>query len=473
MLAIMACLPVVLLTSIGEEKPGSWSQFRGSGGAAVAVGSHPLPTEIGPKQYVLWKTPLPAGHSSPVVHGNRIYLTGVADKKLVTIGLDRKTGKEVWRTEAPHKGLEKVHKIGNAAQATAATDGKHVVVFFGSAGLFCYDQGGKELWRVPMGPFKTDFGAAASPLLVDGRVILNQDYDNESSLTVYDVKTGKVVWTKDRNEFGVGYATPFIWTVAGKKQIVQAGTLRVVGYDFDSGKEIWTVRGMARIGNMTPSVGPDNVLYIGGWGAGADPGDVIEVPPFDEELKKHDANKNGKLEAAEVPKGPIKDRLPQFDRNRDNAIDRDEWDSMRQIFAAAKNRMVAIRPGGTGDVTKSHVLWEQTKQLPYVPSPLVYNDLIFLVKNGGLISTLEPKTGKTLKFDRIQARTNYYSSPVGGDGKVYICSERGELTVISARAEWEVLHTADFGEDIFATPALVDGRIYLRTSGHLYCLGNK
>ncbi len=471
---MLTMIPALVAITIGAgEEKASWSQFRGPGGAAIAVGNRVLPTEIGPKQYIVWKTPLPLGHSSPVVHGDRVFLTGVADKKLVTIGLDRNSGKEVWRTAAPHKGLEKVHKIGNPAQSTAATDGQHVVIFFGSAGLFCYDRAGKEIWHVTMGPFKTEFGAATSPLIVDGRVILNQDYDSESSLTVYDVKSGKQIWKVERTEFGVGYASPVIWTIAGKKQIVQVGTLRVVGYDFDTGKEIWTVRGLSRIGNMTPTIGPDNVLYVAGWGAGADPGDIIEVPPFDEMLKKHDKDKNDILEAAEIPAGPIKDRLPQFDRNRDNRVDRGEWEHMRNVFSTAKNRMVAIRPGGTGDVTKTHVLWEQTKQLPYVPSPLLYNDLLFLAKNGGLISTLDPKTGKSLKFDRIQARGSYYSSPVAGDGKVYFLSQQGELTVISAQAQWEVLHTADFGEDAFATPALVDGRIYLRTAGHLYCFGGK
>jgi outer membrane protein assembly factor BamB len=464
---------VLCLRGADSAAPNSWPQFRGPGGSAIAVGDRPLPAEIGPDQYVVWKTPLPPGHSSPVIHGDRIYLTAVKDRKLFTIGLDRKTGQELWRTEAPCKALEKIHTIGSHAQSTPATDGMHVVTLFGSAGLFCYDRDGKERWHVPMGPFKTEFGAAASPLLVDGRVILNQDYDSDSVLAAYDVKTGRQIWKTDRAEFPVGYASPVIWRVNGKKQIVQAGTLRAVGYDFDTGKEIWTVRGMARICNMTPTVGTDNVLYLAGWGAGADPGDIIVVPPFDAFAKQHDANKNGVIEPDEVPEGPIKDRFPQFDRNRDGRIDRAEWEGMRHIFAMAKNRMIAVRPGGTGDITKTHVLWEQSKQLPYVPSPLVYNDLIFLAKNGGLVSTLDPKTGKSLKFDRIPGHGNYYSSPVGGDGKVYLVSQQGELTVISAQADWQVLHTADFGEAVFATPAIVDGQIYLRTAGHLYRLGRK
>src|SRR5476651_1911482 len=141
MSALMTSLAILLSQGTAGDE-GSWSQFRGSSGTAVAVGNKVLPTEIGPKQYVIWKTPLPAGHSSPVIHGDRIYLTGIADKKLFTIGLERKTGKEIWRTEAPHKRLEKVHKIGSQAQATAATDGQHIVAFFGSTGLFCYDRDG-------------------------------------------------------------------------------------------------------------------------------------------------------------------------------------------------------------------------------------------------------------------------------------------------------------------------------------------
>jgi outer membrane protein assembly factor BamB len=203
-----ACLVGCLFFgAAGDDKPGAWGQFRGPGGGAVAVGRAGLPTAIGPKEYVAWKTPLPPGLSSPVIHGDRIFLTAVHDKKLYTIGLDRKTGREVWRTEAPHKGLEKIHKIGSQAQATPATDGDNVVVFFGSAGLFCYDRAGKERWRAPMGPFATEFGAASSPLIVDGRVILNQDYDADSVLAAYDVKSGERIWKTDRSGFAVGYAS--------------------------------------------------------------------------------------------------------------------------------------------------------------------------------------------------------------------------------------------------------------------------
>lgn len=474
----MRFLPVLTavlgLCACAPARAGSWPQFRGPDGKAVAPDDQKLPAEVGPDKNVIWKTALPPGHSSPVVHGDRIYLTAVKDKKqLLTLALDRKTGAVLWEKEAPHKALEKIHSIGSHAQPTCATDGTHVVSLFGSAGAFCYDAEGKQLWHVPMGPFKSEFGAASSPLLIDGRVVINQDHDSDSFLTALDVKTGKPLWKADRSEFPVGYASPVVWEVGGKKQVVQAGTLRVAGYDFDTGKEVWTVRGLARVMNMTPTVGPDNVLYVAGWAAGADPGERIVVPPFAEVLEKHDKNGNGTLEIDEVPEGPVKERFALFDRDKDGHLTKAEWENMRAIFGTAVNRMVAIKPGGTGDVTKTHVLWEQTKQLPFVPSPLYYKGLLFLVKNGGFLTALDPKTGKVLKSDRIPGPSNYYASPVGGDGKVYLLAQGGHLTVVSAEAEWRVLHRARFDAEVFATPAVVDGRIYLRTAEYLYCFGEK
>ncbi len=452
---------------------GDWAQFRGPDGATAPDGSR-YPTEIGPDRNVLWKVPLPPGHSSPVLHGGRIYLTAVKDKKqLLTLALDRATGAVVWQKEAPHKALEKIHAVGSYAQSTCATDGEHVVSLFGSAGLFCYGADGHELWHVPMGPLKTEFGVASSPLIVDGRVIVNQDVDSDSFLTALDVKTGKPLWRTDRSDFLVGYASPVIWVVDGKRQIVQAGTLRVVGYDFDTGKELWTVRGMARVMNMTPTLGPDNVLYVAGWTAGADPGERIEVPPFEEMLARHDKNKNGTLEPDEIPEGPFKSRFGQFDRDKDGHLSRAEWETQRAIFAGATNRLVAIKPGGRGDVTRTHILWEQTKQLPYVPSPLAYRGLLFLVKDGGFLSVIDAKTGRVLKYDRIPGAASYYASPVGADGKVYLLGQGGQLTVVSAEAQWRVLHRARFEANVCATPALADGKVYLRTDDYLYCFGQK
>lgn len=452
---------------------GDWPQFRGPAGRAVAVSSAALPAAVGPERNVIWKAELPPGHSSPVVVGNRVYVTGIRDKnRLVTIALDRVTGKIVWETEAQFEKLEEIHPSGSHATPSPTCDGERVVSFFGSAGLFCYDMAGKQLWNIPMGPFKNDFGSGTSPLIVDDRVILCQDHDTDSFLMSVDKQTGRVVWKIDRGEFPRNYCTPAIWTVNGKKQIVVAATLRIVAYDFDSGEEVWTVRGVARIVNMSPVVGADGNLYVACWSPGAEANDRINTPPFEEAVAESDANKNGSLSKDELADGATKQRFTQIDRDKSGEITREEYESMRKVFQQARNVVMAIRPGGTGDISKSHVLWEYTRVIPYCPSPVVYGDQLYLIKNGGILTILDIKTGKALKEGRINATGDYYSSPVAGDGKVYLLSQRGKLTVLEAAEGWKELDSADFGEDAYATPALVDGRIYLRTAGHLYCFGD-
>jgi hypothetical protein len=188
-------------------------------------------------------------------------------------------------------------------------------------------------------------------------------------------------------------------------------------------------------------------------------------------LAKHDANKNGTLEENELPPGPAKDRFSMLDRNKDGHITRDEWEFGRKRFEAAQNRMMAIRPGGKGDITKAHVLWSQEKYLPVIPSPLHYQGRLFLARNNGLFAVLDARTGKLRKQGRLFGASNYYSSPVGADGKVWFTSQSGDVTVARIEPDWRVVCRARFGEEIFATPAIVDGKIYLRTTGHLYCFG--
>lgn len=461
------------LAASRAAEPSCWPQFRGPHGAAVATGNHVYPTEIGPDQNVLWKIAVPPGQSSPIIWGDRIFLTAIRDRKLLTMAFDRSTGKPLWEAEAPYQKLEKVHQIGSHAQPTPATDGEHVISFFGSSGLLCYDMTGKPRWHLPLGPFKNDLGAGSSPILAGDLVLLNQDHDIDSFLLAVDKRTGRAVWKVDRSEFPVGYATPVLWEGNGRRQVVIAGSLRVVGYDLETGKEVWTVRGMARAVHMTPTIGPDGTLFAAGWTSGGDANDRFDVPGFDEMLSKHDANKNGTLEYEELPEGPLKMRFSMLDRDKDGHVTRQEYEFLRRVFDQAKNRVIAIKPNGQRDVTETNVRWEQRKYLPVVPSPLFYRGHLFLMRAGGLLATLDAGTGKLVKLERVPGGGDYYSSPVGADGKVYLLSQRGHLAVVSAAGEWELLHRARFEENVYATPALVEGRIYLRTAGHLYCLGRK
>ncbi|MCC6421063.1 MAG: PQQ-binding-like beta-propeller repeat protein [Gemmataceae bacterium] len=459
-----------LLTLGAGVRAADWPQFRGPGGSGRPADDAPLPAELGPNTNVIWKTALPPGHSSPVVVGDRVYLTAVRAKRLVTLALDRRNGKILWEVEAPARELEKVHKIGSRAQPTPAADRECVVSFFGSAGLFCHDTAGKLLWHLPLGPFNNDFGAGSSPILVGDWVLLSQDHDEDSFLLAVEKRTGKTVWKTDRSEFLRGFCTPVIWDGGDRKQVVVAGTLRVAGYDLQTGKEVWTARGIARTICATPAVG-DGRLYVSGWAAGGDPGAAIAVESFDDAVKTRDKNGNGRLERNELIGHPFGERFTQVDTNRDATVLRAEYDRFRELFQKGRNAVLAINPGGKGDVTASHVAWANTRQVPFCASPLFHGGLVYTVKDGGLLACLDPRNGKPLKFGRLPGDGSYYSSPVAGDGKIYLLSVSGTLSVVRAGRDWEVMSSSDFEEPVYATPALADGRIYLRTTGHLYCFG--
>jgi outer membrane protein assembly factor BamB len=453
--------------------PGAdWPQIRGSQ-FGQASDARPLPADISPDRHVIWKTSLPPGHSSPIVMGNRIYLTAVREgNKLVTMSLERATGRLVWEQEARYEKLEVIHRIGSYAQCSPASNGDRVVSFFGSSGMYCYDEDGRLQWKVPMGPFNDEFGAASSPLIVADRVILGQDHDSGSFLAMYDLRTGDQIWRTGRSEFSRGFGSPVIWTVGGQKQVVVAGMLRVCGYAWDTGHEIWTVRGISRVVCPTPVVGGGNMLFVAGWSAGGDPGERLGLDPYPQAIAEMDSNRNGTFEKNEIKKGnAIETRFAQCDRDKDGRISRSEYDEFQMLFDQSQNAVLAIRPGGQGDATDTHVAWTFGRFVPFCASPLFHQDRLFTIKDGGILTCLNASTGQLIKSGRVAATGNYYASPVVGDGKLYLFNEQGKLSVVRAQDSWEVIHSADFGEDVYGSPAIVDGRIYVRTSGHLYCFG--
>ena len=247
--SLVAALLLTTTGAIAEE----WPQFRGVNSSGVSASDKKLPAEIGPESNVLWRVSTPPGHSSPIVSGERIFFAAVRDERLLTVALDAADGKQLWAAEAAYEKLEEIHQIGSHAQCTPATDGERVVSFFGSSGMYCYTRDGKQLWKRPMGPFNNEFGAGTSPIIVDNMVILCQDHDTDSFLLAVNKETGETIWRTDRSEFPRNYCSPIVWEVEGKKQIVVAATLRVVGYDAQTGRELWTVRGLSRSVCMTPS----------------------------------------------------------------------------------------------------------------------------------------------------------------------------------------------------------------------------
>jgi outer membrane protein assembly factor BamB len=450
-----------------------WPGFRGQNGAGVDAGSKGLPAEIAPDKNVIWKAALPGGSSSPVLTRDRLYITAWESGKLLTIAMDRATGRVLWRRELEPVRNEARHNLNNPASATPVTDGTNVYSFFSDFGLVAYGPDGNELWRVPLGPFSNLHGMGASPILAGNRLILLCDQDVGAYLLAVDKRTGKQLWKVDRPSVVHGFATP---TLLDERQIIVPGSYLLMSYSVETGQELWSVRGLTWQIKNTAVAGPDGTIYVTGWAPGADAGESKPLPPFETVAAEIDANKNAVLEAAELNPSPYKHggSWRAIDLDDSGAIDKREWGFYRGR-RAARNVTLAVKPGDArGDLTDTHVLWRNEKFVPQVSSPLLYQGVLYTIKDGGILASLDPKTGAVHKSGRIPGAIDaYYSSPVAADGKLYIASEKGKVSVIKAGPEWEALQVTDFDEGIYATPAIDQGRIYLRTASTLYCFGVK
>ncbi|MEZ5384218.1 MAG: PQQ-binding-like beta-propeller repeat protein [Prosthecobacter sp.] len=445
----------------------NWPQFRGEDGLGIGTGKPPV--EFSAEKNVKWQAEVPFGHSSPCIWGDKIALTGMADGKLVTFCLNKADGRELWRVAAPASKIEGAHRIGSPAAPTCCTDGERLIAYFGSYGVLAYDWNGNELWNKPLPAPVVEFGTSSSPIIVDGKVIIVADQDVGSYMLALDVKTGAEVWRVDRSEFRRGFATPFVWKHDGMQELVVCGSLWLRSYDIKDGKQRWSARGMARVANASP-VAADGVLLVSSWNVGGDEGERIEMEPFEAFAAAHDADKDGLLTLDEFPAGPIKGRYSQIDADKDGKVTKPEYEFVRGMFADAVNQIFAIKPGGSGDITNTHIVWQQSKHLPYVSSPIAVNGRVFTMKSGGLASAYDAKSGSPVyQAERVDASGDYYASAVAADGRVYVISQRGTVVVLDATSDkLNVLARNDLKAPVFASPAIVDGVIYIRTDKKLY-----
>jgi outer membrane protein assembly factor BamB len=459
--------PLLALGLFGAD----WPQFRGPDGSGLCPSCGRLPTEFGPHKNVIWKTDLPAGKSSPVLAGDRIFLTAAEGDDLITMCLSRTTGQVQWRRSVRAARREHQNALNHRAAPTAVTDGKGVFVFFADFGLVAYDFEGNQQWQLPLGPFNSQHGVVASPVYADGRVVLVVDTDTDAYILGVDAGSGKLAWKTPRHVIN-GYSTPIIHRPArGPAQVIAPGSYQLTAYSIVDGEPLWFVRGLTCQPKSAPTIAGDT-LYFNGWTVGNDDGEQVELPAFAEVVTAADANHDGKLAQIELPKPwQPTGTWRAIDLDRDGFLNEREWTFFR-TRRASRNGLLAVKLGGSGDVTDTHVLWRYAKSLPDVPTPLVYQGVVFLVRSGGIATTLDARTGKVLKQARLTgALEDYYSSPIGADGKVYIASEHGKVVVLRASGDWEILAINEFDSDIYATPAISEGRMYIRTRNALYAIG--
>jgi outer membrane protein assembly factor BamB len=473
LVVVLAAASLLAAAAQGADKPLAWPQFRGPGGMGIADGQNP-PIVFGPDKNVKWKVAVPSGSSSPIVAGEHLVLTAFDGGKLYTIAYARATGREAWRAEAPAKQIERYHKTeGSPAASTPVTDGERIVSYFGSCGLFCYTLSGRELWRYELPPASTpfDFGSGVSPILADGLVVLVRDENTSPKVLALDAVTGKLKWEKKRQS-KCSFCSPVVCDTPAGKQVVAAGYEKMIGYDLKTGDEKWSVTGMPAATCTTPVVS-EGALYFAGWA----PGEDVKLPEFDALLKMAGDEKLGYVTREGFDKTPFQGFFDNQDLDYDGKLTREEWAIALKHISASRNSAFALKLGGAGDVTKSHVIWRQTKGLPYVPSGIVYRGQYVLVKDGGLVTAFDAKTGKILyEQERAVASGRYYASPVAADGRIYLtCLDNGAVTVLKAGTdEPEVLaRNPKLNARVAATPVIADGTIYIRTAEHLYAFAEK
>lgn len=466
----MSRILTCIVLGTGLAAAADWLQFRGAGALGTST-DRGLPVEFSPTKSVTWKVSLPPGKSSPVIAGKRLCLTASENKKLETICLDRDSGKILWRKDMPQSREEGRHKLNHPASPTPVSDGSNLYVFFSDFGLVSYTLEGQERWRMPLGPFSNLHGMSASPILAGGKVILACDQDTKAFLLAVHKDSGKVAWKADRSEFTHSFSTPAIYQpMKGEGEVIMPGAYQMISYSLETGAKLWWLRGLTWQ-PKTPPIVVQDTLYFNGWAPGGDPGQQKDLPPYEDVIQRADANHDGKLSPEEIPADLKHSGSWQaIDLDHDGFMDARDW-SFYRARRAARNSLMAVKLGGRGDVTGSHILWRYDKSLPDVSVPLLFANTLFLVRTGGIFTTVNPQSGEVYKQGRLTgALEGYYSSPVGADGKVYIASENGKVVVLKAAPEWEILAINDFGEDIYATPAIVDGRIYLRTQSMLYAI---
>jgi outer membrane protein assembly factor BamB len=457
-------LPLLVLLALLPATADDWSRFRGPNGSGTSD-STGVPVEFGPDKNKLWESDVPFGRSSPVIAGDRIFLSATDDGDLVTLALDRASGKTLWRKVLKRSREDDFHHDTDSATTTPVTDGTNVYVFFQELGLVSYDKDGKERWRLPLGPFRNFYSIAASPLLAGDALFMLCDQAEGSFLVAVDKDSGKELWRVNRPARLESYSTPILYPATGKpRALIVSGSRWVDAYDLATGKSLWALGDMGS-GPVSSPVIVGDMLFVNmpdhaeqGW------------PPYDGIAKEHDKNQDGKMTREEVEGAWLAEHFGWLDVDADGSITAKDWKTLGDSMVNDNWGVFAIRLAGAKG--KPKVLWNYRKNVADIASPLVYGDVFYMVRDG-VVTSLDVETGELLKRGRIgDGSPKVYASPVAADGKIYIGTLDGEMVVLQAGGEWDTLTTVDLGEEIWASPAIVDGTLYVRTRGKLYSFGS-
>jgi len=459
---VLSCL--LLLVTVGRADA-QWARFRGPNGSGVDL-SAGYPVEFSPTRNVAWKASVPYGQSSPVVVGTRLYGTASEGNRLITFCLDTRTGRELWRREVRRERMQVTYKANDPASPTPAADERGVVAFFPEFGLVSYNNNGKVRWTYPLGPFKNFYGMSGSPIIEGGTVVLVCDQQTESFVIALDRSTGRLRWKTGRTGVMIGWSTPMIFRPdATRVDLIVLGSTRLDAYNLASGAQRWWLP-VASGGALGTPLAHGDTLMISTLGS-----NEPWMPTFVSVLSQYDKDKDGRLSLEEFRgDADLGEHFGWMDEDDDKFIVTREWDKARGL-GVGQWGAIAVRPGNAlGQLEPDAIRWRLQKNIPYIPAPLLYQGVYYMVKTGGIITSLDPATGRLLKEGRSPgALGEYYASPVAADGKVFLANTEGKITVLKAGAEWEVLAVNELDDEVSATPALSEGRLFVRTHKALYC----
>lgn len=468
---VIAALASALTLNLRAE---DWPQFRGINGSGISS-SKSLPAKFSFEDKVLWRAKLGDGIGSPVIASGLVFNTAMIGEQ--TLGVfchSAETGKQLWKKEFPTGKLPRITPPNSHASSTPAADASRVYVYFSSLGLFALDaKTGAKAWehKLPVPAYLMDWGAGASPIVHEGRVYFCQDDDLASYVAAFDAESGRQLWRSPRNDMLAGYSLPMICAVDGQTDLVVAGSGILKGYDPTTGKERWASHSLLRTIMTSPVVVNDKV-YV----AVQSYGDRSRTLKY-ALMQWLDTNQDGKLAREETPK-EFHAKFDLSDKNKDLLLDQDEIETAfqhPQNLVGGGNTIQAVRGGGKGDVTKTHVVWDIDNRAPSnLSSPLVFNGRLYVVKSGGFSSCFDAATGKPLwELARLRTYGDYYASPIAADGKVFMAGRNGFIVVLEDGPELKILSKNDMNEEILATPAIADGRIFVRTRESIVCVSNE
>jgi outer membrane protein assembly factor BamB len=445
-----------------------WSRFRGPNGSGV-VEDGEYPAEFGPDKNLIWKSAARPGKSSPVLTERQVFLTAFDEGKLYTQCFDRRTGKLVWERFEERPREAQMNRLNEPAANSPVTDGENVYVLFRDAGLISYDPAGKLRWKTPLGPFATIMGHSSSPIFAGGQIIVEADQSYDSYIAAFDPANGEIRWKIARDERD-GWATPLIYEPRGGEPLILTASRGWFGaHKLSDGSRLWGLNKLSPAIVASPVVVGDTV-YVFGYG---------NEPDWNVEgaFAERDKDGDGKLTREEIGGHAFMIGISQFSGDRDSVLTMEEWMAAARATIAPSS-LVAYRFEGEGGsssraAAQPRELWRYERSfVGVIPSALVYQGILYLIKNGGILETFDPETGEVLKRGRVRdAIEGYSASPVAADGKVYLTSEGGKVAVLEAGRDWEVIAVNDLGEEAFGTPALSGGKIFVRTRQGLYCFG--